>query len=64
MKLLKLIVVAGLATAALGMSASADARWHPDRHHGWHGGHGGWHGHRGWGHCRVIWRHHHRVRVC
>lgn len=65
MSLLKLIVAAGLAVSAIGMSSSADARWHPNRgHHGWNNGyHGGHHG--GWGrHCRWIWRHHHRVRIC
>jgi len=67
MTLLKLIVAAGLTVSAIGMSTSAEARWHPNRgHHGWNNGHHGGYGHHGgWGrHCRWIWRHHHRVRVC
>lgn len=41
------------------------AMHHGDMRHGWHGRHDRWH-HR-WGHrshCRMVWRHHHRVRVC
>ena len=34
------------------------------RHHGWtRGHHYGWRGGRGH-HCRIVYRHHHRTRVC
>jgi hypothetical protein len=39
--------------------------WNNGHHNGWRGG-----GHEGWGHrrggrsCWVVWRHHHRDRVC
>ena len=72
MSLKHILCASALALGIVGTAAPVSA----DPGHGRHdrGAHGnrGWHGdrgqHRGWRnhgrHCRVVWRHHNRVRVC
>jgi Ni/Co efflux regulator RcnB len=80
MKLIKLIAAAGLMTAALGVSAGANAqRYDHDRGNSRHEhrdsrddrrhqygrhDHGHHYGRDRYRRCRTEWRHHHRVRVC
>jgi len=52
MKTLSLALVAALAASAMALPSAAQAR----PRHGHH-----WQRHRV---CRMVWRHHHRVRVC